>query len=446
MSEYMFSEKTNRFIELNNFDKLSTIQKRVIEKATKNRDIVAISATGTGKTHAFLIPLMEKINPGADSIQALITVPTRELAIQLYEKMKLMVKADPSLRIKQIQGSRDIQDLSEKTSRFPHIIIGTPGKLRLAFENEGIRLDKIRTVIVDEADMTLEYDFLKDLDVILSRVRNCQIMCFSATFSQELRQMVKKYLENPEFIQIESNDHLDPQIEHVLVDAKHRDYNEVLLDVLKGFVPYVCVIFANTREQCAATANYLRDNGYKVLEMHGGLDSRKRNQAIRLLLSKQYTYIVASDVASRGIDIDGISHVVSLGMPYELEYYIHRAGRTGRAGKSGVCYTIYKDEDIPAINSLKERGIIFKSMVVRGGQLVASRVRSITRKSKDDQREIEIARKLKPKKEKVKPNYKKKRRQAVLKEKQKEKRAFIKQKIREQRVERYKANARKNND
>lgn len=442
MQNYNFKETTTKFIELNGFEELTKIQEATLKYAKKDYDIVAISKTGTGKTHSFLIPIMEKINPNLDEIQVLITVPTRELGMQLFENCKLMSKAMPGLRIKQIIGGQDSKRIKEGLNTTPHILIATPGKLKDMFDENVIRVDRIKMFIIDEADMTLEFGFLEDLDVIFSRIKKCQTMCFSATLAEGLKPFIKKYFENPKLIQIEDNKKMNPNIKHILVNAKHKDYDVALLDVLKGFTPYVCLIFANTREECSKTANTLKENGYKVLELHGGLESRERKQAMRKLMDKEFSYIVCSDVAARGIDIDGVSHVISLGLPQELEYFIHRAGRTGRAGKSGTCITIYKEEDAKSINSLKERGIKFENKAIKNGVWKDVKQKTGDRKTKADIREIEIAKSLKRKKEKVKPNYKKKRHQEVLKVQQKERRDFIRKKIKEERKERYKANQR----
>ena len=204
-------------------------------------------------------------------------------------------------------------------------------------------------------------------------------------------------------------------------------------------MPYVCLIFANTREEAAATANALREADVPVIEIHGGLQPRQRRQAMKQLEQADHSYIVATDIAARGIDIDGITHVVSLGFPNELDFYIHRAGRTGRAGREGTCFALYQEQDERAIRSLKERGVHFEVRSFKNGAWQAQRQADRRKMSPGQQREKEIARSLNRKKEKVKPGYKKKKAALVKQIQRKERRAMIQSEIQAQRKERYKA-------
>lgn len=434
-------ESTVKFIELNGFKELTKIQEACIRMAAKDKDIVAISKTGTGKTHAFLIPVMEKIDLQEDNIQVVISAPTRELAMQIYSRAKLMSEAMSGLRIRLLSGGLDSNRMKESLKQLPHIIIGTPGKIRDLYVNNVIRVDKVKMFIIDEADMTLEYGFLEDIDVVFASMKsNPEIMCFSATLPEGLKPFIKKYLSNPQIIRVEDNEEFNPKIEHILINCKHKSYDEALLDILGGFNPYVCLIFANTREECSKTALILKKNGYKVLELHGGLESRERQKAMKALASKEYTYVVASDVASRGIDVDGVSHVVSLGFPSDLSFYTHRAGRTGRNGREGVCFALYNENDLKAIDTLTKQGINFVPKSFRNGEWRILKPLNFKRVSRSEIREKEIAKTLNRKNEKVKPNYKKKKTQAINRIKQKERQAYIRQKIKEEKKARYKAN------
>ncbi|MDO4500703.1 MAG: DEAD/DEAH box helicase [Erysipelotrichaceae bacterium] len=434
---------TEQFLELNNFKELTNVQKKTLEFANSRKDVIALSKTGTGKTHAYLIPIAENINPLSDKTQVLISLPTRELAYQVYQNAKVLCEVMPELRISMLSGGTDKKRSSDKlNNKQPHIIIGTPGRIKDLFVNNLIRVDFVQMFIIDEADMTLEYGFLEDIDAVFSHmVKNPEIMCFSATFPKQLEQFTKKYLNNPKIIRVEDKKR-DPKIAHILVPCKHKDYKEKLTEVLSLINPYMCLIFANSKQEADATYEYLSDNGYKTLLLHGGLESRERQKAIKALNSKQYTYIVASDVASRGIDIDGISHVVSMGFPRELEFYVHRAGRTGRNTKDGTVYALYKEEDINAIKSLEKQGIIFKAQDIKGDSFKDIKSPTYKRVKKNDEIEKQIAKTLTKKNQKVKPNYKKKKQRAIEEIKRKQRRDFIRQKIREERVERYKLMAR----
>lgn len=433
--------ETLKFIELNNFKELTSVQNEVLQYTKAKKDVVAIAKTGTGKTHAYLIPIAEMINPLSNKTQVLISLPTRELAYQVYQNASLLKEVYNDLRIALVSGGTDKKRTKLSLDNPPHIIIGTPGRIKDLFALNQIRVDTIQMFIVDEADMTLEYGFLEDLDVVFSRmVKHVETLCFSATFPESLNTFVKKYLANPKIIHVQDKKR-DPKIKHILINSKHRSYNETLALLLPHIHPYMCLIFANSKNEADETYKYLLDKDYKVLLLHGGLESRERRQALKSLQSKRYTYVVCSDVASRGIDIDAVSHVISLGFPSELEFYTHRAGRTGRNTKDGTVYAIYNEKDQNAIATLTKQGISFKEQNIK-----ASGLKDVVKKKRvnkvDEELEKQIAKTLHRKNEKVKPNYKKKKKMAVEKIKRKAKREFIKNKIKEERKERYKQEAR----
>lgn len=440
-SDYQFKEHTKAFIDLNKFVVPTEIQRQVIPHALKGKDIIGISATGTGKTHSFLIPILERVDVSENKVQAVISAPTRELALQLYTRALDMCKAYKGLKIKLITGGVDKQRMSEQLKVQPHIVIGTPGRMKDLFLSEqSLRLDSASIFVVDEADMTLEFGFLEDIDAMCSRMSNkLQMMSFSATIPVGLQPFLKKYMNQPITVTIEEDKTFKPQIEHVLVPARHLSYEERLLDVLKGFTPYVCLIFANTRSECTSTAKLLRENGYGVLELHGDLTSRARKSAMKSLTNLKESYVVASDVAARGIDIEGVSHVVSLGFPMELDFYIHRSGRTGRAGKEGTCYAIYRKEDEANIRQLQIRGIGFKHRDIKNGEWKDLTPIFERKRKKDDPLEKEISKMVNAKKKKVKPGYKKKRKEEVDNLKRKAKRQMIQNEIKAQVKERAKA-------
>lgn len=439
-TDYNFNETTRKFIEINHFVTPTEIQRQVIPHAMKGKDIIGISATGTGKTHSFLIPILEKIDVSKNCVQAVISAPTRELALQLYTRALDMNKACKELKIKLITGGVDKQRMNEQLKNQPHVVIGTPGRMKDMFLSEqSLRLDTATIFVVDEADMTLEFGFLEDIDAICSRMSNrLQMMSFSATIPEGLKPFLKKYMHAPITVTIEEDKRFKPKIEHVLVPCKHFSYEEQLLHVLKGFKPYVCLIFANTRSECTSVARHLRSNGYDVLELHGDLSSRARKSAMKSLANLKESYVVASDVAARGIDIDGVSHVISLGFPKELDFYIHRAGRTGRAGKEGTCYALYKKEDENSIRQLMVRGIGFKHRAIKNGVWQELSPIFEKKKRKDDPLEKEIAKMVSNKKKKVKPGYKKKRKEEIDRLKRKAKRQMIQNEIKAQVKERAK--------
>lgn len=432
-------QNTLDFISLNGFEELTNVQKEVLKYANSHKDIIALSKTGTGKTHAYLIPIMEMINTKSDKTQVVISVPTRELAYQVNQNCKLMVEVLPDLRIQLLSGGTDKKRSIEKLDKTPHIVIGTPGRIKDLFESNALRVDFVQMFVIDEADMTLDFGFLEDIDKVFSHmVKNPQVLCFSATFPEELRKFTNKYLNKPKTIMVSDKKH-DPRINHVLVNCKHKDYKEQCFDILKGFKPYVCLIFANSKEYADETYEYLSEKGIKALLIHGGLDARTRQKAIKDLKAKKYSYVIASDVASRGIDIDGISHVISMGLPKQLQFYMHRAGRTGRNNKDGTCYLLYKEADIAQIKTLNKKGINFSAMEFKRGSWKNANNPTKKREFRiNEEEEKQIAKTLYRKNEKVKPNYKKKKKLEIEKIKRKKRREYIQNKIKEERKERYK--------
>lgn len=442
--DFILSEKTKQFIALNGFVEPTPIQHAVLPMALKGKDILAVSDTGTGKTHAFLIPLMEKVDSSQQIVQAVITAPTRELAMQIHRNAKLMCEVDPKLRIKLVTGGIDRMKMADSIKQQPHIVIGTPGRIKdLFLEQSVLRVDTASIYVVDEADMTLEYGFLDDVDAICGRMSSkLQMMAFSATIPEALKPFLKKYMNAPQVIQMKGEHSSNPKIEHVLIPCKHKSYGDTLLSILPGFMPYVCLIIANTREEAGEVATQLRKSGKTIVEIHGGLQARQRKQAMKQLENLEQSYVVATDIAARGLDIEGITHVVSLGFPSELDFYIHRAGRTGRAGKEGTCFALYKESDEKAIRLIKDRGIHFEHRNFKNGSWQELKPQGQKTVARNDLREKEIAKVLTRKNEKVKPGYKKKKAAMVQKIKQKERRDKIKDDIKSQRKERYKTEQR----
>lgn len=442
-SDYSFKESTRFFIEENGFKEPTPIQAKVIPSVIKGRDVIGISDTGTGKTHAFLIPIMERIDINRNEVQAVITAPTRELALQLYMRAADMSDALEGLRVRLISGGIDKNKQNSTLKMQPHVVIGTPGRIKDLFLNEKtLRIEKASILVIDEADMTLEFGFLEDIDAFASKMRSdLQMLSFSATIPQGLEVFLKKYMHEPLLVRSEDKDHKSaPKIEHILIPCKHLSYEEKLLEVLKGFTPYVCLIFANTRAIAASAAQLLRDHGYDLIELHGDMTSRARKNAMRNLMNLDKSYIVASDIAARGIDIKGVSHVISLGFPNEIDFYIHRAGRCGRAGMSGTCYALYQKSDENAIHSLINKGISFKHQNIKNGIWEETKDPFKKKEYKSDELEQKITQIVNRKKKVVKPGYKKKRKAEVEKLKRKAKRNMIQEEIKKQKKERAIAN------
>ena len=447
--DFNLKDTTMAFIEKNHFKQPTPIQEQVIPSALRGKDIIGLSSTGSGKTHAYLIPIMEKIDPTKDEAQVVITAPTRELATQIYEMAKVMTEIVPEIRVRLYVGGRErSKDIEQLEKSQPHIVIGTPGRIKDLFLNGGaLRIDKANMLVVDEADMTLEYGFLDEIDAFVGRLgEHLQMLAFSATMPDQLKPFINKYMHHPITYQIGEKVRFNPDIKHVLVPCYHHGYAETILSILPGFQPYVCLIFANTRQEASSIAEELRKNKVSVSEIHGDLTSRKRKQAMKSIANAEHTYVVATDLAARGIDIGEVTHVISCGFPEDLEYYIHRAGRTGRAGSTGTCYALYQESDDQAIRSLQKRGIKFDHARHRTTGWQTLHPYGQKRLKTDDELEKKIAMIMTKKNTKVKPGYKKKRAAAIDRVHRQKKREMIRSKIREEKKAMYKERARKDRE
>ena len=447
--DFNLKDTTMAFIEKNHFTQPTPIQEQVIPSALRGKDIIGLSSTGSGKTHAYLIPIMEKVDPNSDEAQFVITAPTRELATQIFEMAKVMTEIVPELRVRLYVGGRErSKDIEQLEKSQPHIVIGTPGRIKDLFLNGGaLRIDKASMLVVDEADMTLEYGFLDEIDAFVGRLgEHLQMLAFSATMPDQLKPFINKYMHHPITYQIGEKVRFNPDIKHVLVPCYHHGYAETILSILPGFQPYVCLIFANTRQEASSIAEELRKNKVSVSEIHGDLTSRKRKQAMKSIANAEHTYVVATDLAARGIDIGEVTHVISCGFPEDLEYYIHRAGRTGRAGSTGTCYALYQESDDQAIRSLQKRGIKFDHARHRSTGWQTLHPYGQRRLKTDDELEKKIAMIMTKKNTKVKPGYKKKRAAAIDRVHRQKKREMIRSKIREEKKAMYKERARKDRE
>lgn len=359
--------RIEEMMKVEGFKTLTPIQEAVIHRKDKQRDLIGISTTGSGKSHAFFMPIFEAIDASMDEVQAVISVPTRELAWQLYERCKKL--ADHfDVRIRLVTGGME----KKEGGLVPHIVIGTPGRMKdLFLDDQTLLLNTAKIMVIDEADMTMEFGFLEDVDMILSHMsQDITVMVFSATIPEMLQPFLKKYLNNPELIRISSNEEFAADIEHYLIPLKHKTMSERVSDVLSVIHPYVCLIFANSNQEAATLAHDMRQAGYDLVELHGDLEARERSRAIRQIQSQKKSYIVASDIASRGIDLEGITHVISCGFPKDLKFYEHRSGRTGRAGRDGLAIAIASPKDQQAVVTLRKRGIDFKEMDIKDGHFV----------------------------------------------------------------------------
>ena len=410
-----------------NFTELTQIQEEVIPLALKKADIIGQSQTGSGKTHAFLIPIFEALDPDEQKVQVIITTPTRELAEQIYQvALHISSFSETPISIVRYMGGTDKERSIAKLKSQPQIVIGTPGRIRdLAINERALLVHTAKILVIDEADMTLEAGFLQDIDQIAYAMnKNLQMMVFSATIPVGIKPFLKKYMQQPQHIHISPKQQTAVKIEHILYPTKHRPRIEILKKVLTALNPYLAVVFANTKKNAAEISRELTAAGFKVGEIHGDLDPRKRRQVMNRIRNLEFQYIVATDIAARGIDIEGISHVINFELPSDLEFYIHRTGRTARGSFDGVAITLFDTGEEDALSQLEARGITFTYKELdKFGNLVESnqRNRRVSRvKHENELDKVAKARVRKPKK--ISPGYKKKMKAEMDKVRRQEKR------------------------
>ncbi|MEH7236045.1 DEAD/DEAH box helicase [Bacillus sp. JJ1562] len=394
------------------FTKPTEIQERLIPSIQRGESAIGQSQTGTGKTHAYLLPIINKIDPERQEVQAVITAPTRELATQIHQEIGKITKFSEvnPITAKLFVGGTDKSRAIEKLKTQPHIVVGTPGRINDLVKEQALQVYTANQIVVDEADLMLDMGFIEDVDQIAARMpEDLQILVFSATIPEKLKPFLKKYMENPRFTHVAPEQATAAKVEHILVPLRHRNKLSLLKSVLEAYNPYLAIIFTNTKKMADVVADGLIEKGMKVGRIHGDLPPRERKKVMKQINSLDFQYVVATDLAARGIDIEGVSHVINYELPSDLDFYIHRVGRTARAGYSGIAATIYELSDEDAIVRLEKMGISFVNMDLEKGEWVQIGERNKRKARKKQVDEIDELAKSKVKKPtKVKPGYKKK--------------------------------------
>ena len=413
-------------IEDLHFEELTQIQEQVIPLALEGKDIIGQSQTGSGKTHAFLIPIFESLKEDVQQVQAVITTPTRELAEQIYIVASHLASfSETPIKIGRYVGGTDKKQTIERLGVQPQIVIGTPGRIKdLAINERALLVHTAKMFVVDEADMTLETGFLTDIDQIAGTMgKDLQMMVFSATIPQALKPFLKKYMTVPTHIHIQPRQQTAVKINHILYPTKHRGRVNIVANLLKTINPYLAIIFVNTKQHATEVSNALTSQGLQVGQIHGDLTPRQRRQMMQRIRNLDFQYIVATDIAARGIDIEGVSHVINYELPQDLEFYIHRVGRTARGNYDGVAITLYDSAEEELLQELEERGIKFNYKELKNGELVTVNARNSRQKREKKENEIDKIAKAKVRKpKKVTPGYKKKMKFEMDKVKRQERR------------------------
>ena len=367
-TEFNFKDYIQEALKDLNFVEATEVQEKLIPVVLSGRDLVGESKTGSGKTHTFLLPIFQELDEEADSVQAVITAPSRELATQIYQAARQLASfSEQEIRVANYVGGTDkARQIGKLESSQPHIVIGTPGRIYDLVESGDLAIHKAHTFVVDEADMTLDMGFLETVDRIAARLpKDLQFLVFSATIPQKLQPFLKKYLSNPVMEQIKTKTVIADTIDNWLLSTKGRDKNAQIYEISQLLQPYLAMIFVNTKTRADELQAYLTAQGLKVAKIHGDIPPRERKRIMNQVKNLDFEYIVATDLAARGIDIEGVSHVINDAIPQDLSFFVHRVGRTGRNGLPGTAITLYQPSDDSDIRELEKLGIKFTPKMIK---------------------------------------------------------------------------------
>lgn len=430
----------------------SHVQEVVIPKALRGVSLLAQSETGSGKTHAYLIPIIEKIDMSLNRPQALIITPTRELSRQVFDFARDFIRFYPHLRVRLFSSESNVSENEEGQGIPPQLIIGTPGRMSdLLVHKSLFGLQNVKTVVLDEADMLLDLGYFADIEAVLSLLTKPQIMVFSATLKPNLKDELDKFVRSD--FEFESDKvQTASSVRHHLVNVKHVGTAQAIVQFLKIRNPYLCLIFSSTKEGVNQVYKDLKANNVNALYFSGSLDDRSRRKAIRDIKANRYQIVVCSDLLARGIDILDVSDVISVDLPSDLEFYFHRAGRTGRFGKSGDSWVFYNADSEERPQELIDGGVHFDYYVLKKGTLeidpvgLAPKTKLSKKKElpQEEVKDIKIAKALSRPKH-IEPMYKKKKQFAIEKIKRKYRRKAIQHSVRLELEKKWKAESRKKN-
>lgn len=358
--QLQISEPVLRALNDMGFEEPTPIQQEAIPVAMSGHDMIGQAQTGTGKTAAFGLPVLERVDGSSHDVQVVILSPTRELAIQVAEELNKMAQYT-SIHALPVYGGQDINRQFRALRKHPQIIVATPGRLMDHMERGSISFDAVKIVVLDEADEMLNMGFVDDINTILAKVpEERQTLLFSATMPKAIQTLAETYLKEPTLIRMKPSQVTMDLIEQYYIEIQDRQKFDVLCRLLDLQAPELAIIFTRTKRRVDEVTEGLKKRGYMAEGIHGDLSQQKRDTVIRQFREGTIDILVATDVAARGLDISGVSHVYNYDLPQDPESYTHRVGRTGRAGKAGQAFTFViprEMEHLRAIERLTKRKI-----------------------------------------------------------------------------------------
>ncbi|MDI6453419.1 DEAD/DEAH box helicase [Peloplasma aerotolerans] len=340
-NELEILQETKQAIEHLGLVETTSIQHHAIPKMLEGRDLIGQAQTGTGKTFAFAIPILEQINVNEKTVQALVICPTRELTLQVYKEFIKLIKFNKDVRITSIYGGESYNKQFKALSEHPHIVVATPGRTIDHLQRKTIDFSSLKVLVMDEADEMLKMGFQEDLETILKDTpKERQTALFSATIPPFIRKVAQRYQKNPEIIKIETPTLTVSKTDQLYYNVKKSDRDQLLVRILDLYDPASAIIFANTKKDVDTLSAYLQKHNYEADALHGDLKQSQRDYVMGRFRSKRLKFLIATDVAARGLDISHVDMVINYELPFEDEIYVHRIGRTGRAGASGVSISL----------------------------------------------------------------------------------------------------------
>ncbi|AGX43338.1 superfamily II DNA/RNA helicase [Clostridium saccharobutylicum] len=330
------------------------IQKESMNFIKQGKDVIAEAQTGTGKTLAFLLPILENINPKSNKVQALILTPTRELAIQITDQANKF-KELKDFNILAAYGGRDISSQIKKLNNNIHLIIATPGRLIDHLERKTIELGDLKTFVLDEADQMLFMGFKNEVETIMKEMpKKKQMLCFSATMDSAVKKLAYRYMKDPSIVSIQKDEVTLSAIKQNVVETTDRNKRESLCKVLDEDNPFMAIIFCRTKRRVDDLEAIMHNRKYNCVKIHSGIPQNKRERIMKCFRNADIQYLIATDVAARGLDISGITHIYNYDIPESTESYIHRIGRTGRAGESGYTCMFIDPKNKKALEEIED--------------------------------------------------------------------------------------------
>ncbi|MDR1521792.1 MAG: DEAD/DEAH box helicase [Streptococcaceae bacterium] len=352
-NELKLSTEILQSIEKVGFEEATPIQAATIPLALNEQDVIGQAQTGTGKTAAFGLPMLQKIDARKQILQGLIIAPTRELAIQTQEELWRLGKTK-KIRVQAVYGGANINRQIRALKDHPHILVGTPGRLLDHINRRTVKLETITTLVLDEADEMLNMGFLDDIEAIIAKVPKIrQTLLFSATMPEAIKRIGLKFMKKPEHVKIKAKEMTADLIDQYYIRAKDYEKFDIMTRLLDVQKPESTIVFGRTKRRVDELAHGLEARGYKAEGIHGDLTQEKRMSVLRAFKNNSLDILVATDVAARGLDISGVTHVYNYDIPQDPESYVHRIGRTGRAGKEGLSVTFVTPNEIGYLHTIE---------------------------------------------------------------------------------------------